>query len=235
MSKVDDHIDRNKEKEAIWREVAKQVAHEIRTPLSSMKLNIQHLQRMATREGKVDLPQIERVGGALIQQIDNLAQIASVFSNYAELPKPVFEKISLNQLCKNAFITFGEHQKTCFHLELPEEEIFVQADKNYLLRILNNILKNAVQAIPEGRDARIQMNLQRKNKHAQIKITDNGCGISEEEREFIFIPHFTTKKSGTGLGLAIVKNIVEKLNGQVYFHSAVDKGSLFVVELPIYG
>lgn len=235
MSKIEDQIDLKKEKEAIWQEVARQVAHEIRTPLSSMKLNIQHLQRMANREGKVDLPQIERVGAALIQQIDNLAEIATVFSNYADLPTPIFEKISLNQLCKNVFITFGEHQKACFHLELPEDEIFVYGDKNYIVRILNNILKNAVQAIPEDRQARIQMDLQRKNKHVQIRITDNGCGISEEERELIFTPHFTTKKSGTGLGLAIVRNIVEKLNGQVFFHSAVDKGSLFVVELPIYG
>lgn len=235
MKEYNNLIKVDREKELIWQEVAKQVAHEIRTPLSSMKLNIQHLQRIANREGKVELSKMDKIGKALVQQIDNLANIATVFSHYAELPKPYFELVCLNDICKNAFTTFAEHEHCSFNIDIPNSPIYAHVDRHYLMRILNNLLKNAVQAIPMDRSGEIRLQLTDipEKDTVQIRVFDNGRGISIDERDHIFEPHFTTKKSGTGLGLALTKNFVARMNGNIHFQTSINEGTVFIVELPI--
>lgn len=224
------------DKAAIWSEVAKQIAHEINTPLSSMKLNIQYLQRIAEKEGKVSLSQMDNIGSALIQQIENLAEIATIFGEFAELPQPNLHPISLNDLVHHAFVTFSDHERIQLEHNTPHEEIFILGDKSYIMRLLNNLLSNAIQAIPKNKKGVIRLILEKNISESEVilKVMDNGVGIPESERPIIFQPHFTTKKSGMGLGLAIVKKIVEQLGGKISFHSSVNRGTVFVVQFPNY-
>lgn len=224
------------EKQAIWKEVAKQMAHEINTPLSSMKLNLQYLQRIAAREGHVSLTQMDAIGNALIQQIDNLSEIASIFGEYAQLPKPNNVVVSLNKMVQHAYVTFNDHKSIHLEIDLPKHDIQILGDENCILRTLNNLLKNAIQAIPSERlgIVRILLSMDESSKMAILKVMDNGKGIPEDERSKIFEPHFTTKKSGMGLGLAIVKNIIDSMNGDIFFHSSLDRGTVFIIELPMY-
>ncbi len=224
------------DKAAIWSEVAKQIAHEINTPLSSMKLNIQYLQRIAEKEGKVSLSQMDNIGRALIQQIENLSEIASIFGEFAQLPKPNLSPISLNELVRHAYVTFSDHERIQLELNVPHQEIMIEGDKSYIMRILNNLLSNAIQAIPTNTKGIIRLILEKNVSESEVilKVMDNGVGIPEGERHIIFQPHFTTKKSGMGLGLAIVKKIVEQLNGKISFHSSVNRGTVFVIQFPIH-
>jgi len=224
------------EREGAWREMAKQVAHEIKNPLTPMKLSIQYLQRAYqsghSPEDLGDL--IKRVSYTMIEQIDNLAAIATEFSTFAKMPQAQNEQISLNQLVGSVYELFRERGgETNVSIDMIEKDIQVIADKNHLLRVLNNLLKNAIQAIPEDRPGIISIKLRKEENNAVIIVTDNGTGIAEEKRDKVFVPNFTTKSSGTGLGLAMSKNIIESFYGSIYFETEVNKGTSFYVKLPI--
>ena len=222
------------EKEAAWREMAKQVAHEIKNPLTPMKLSIQYLLHAYRSNPENIAPLLKRVSGTLIEQIDNLAAIASEFSNFAKMPRAENQKLIVNDLVNSVFGLFKEGEELMdLELKLPEEQLFVFADKNHLISVLNNLIKNATQAIPDHRRGLIEVSLVEKNNRAIIKVKDNGTGIPEDTRAKVFVPNFTTKNSGTGLGLAISKNIIESVDGKIYFDTEIDKGTEFFVELPI--
>jgi len=224
------------EREGAWREMAKQVAHEIKNPLTPMKLSIQYLQRAykagTSPEDLGDL--IKRVTNTLIEQIDNLAAIATEFSTFAKMPQAQNEQLSVNQLVGSVYELFRERGGTMdVSINMIDKDLQVIADKNHLLRVLNNLLKNAIQAIPEDRHGIISMELRKEDNNAVIIVTDNGTGISEEKRDKVFVPNFTTKSSGTGLGLAMSKNIIESFYGSIYFETEVNVGTSFFVKLPI--
>ena len=222
------------EKEAAWREMAKQVAHEIKNPLTPMKLSIQYLLHAYRSNPENIAPLLKRVSGTLIEQIDNLAAIASEFSNFAKMPRAENQKLIVNDLVSSVFGLFKEGEELMdLELSLPQEQIFVFADKNHLISVLNNLIKNATQAIPDHRRGLIEVSLMELNDRAVIKVKDNGTGIPEDTRSKVFVPNFTTKNSGTGLGLAISKNIIESVDGKIYFETEIDKGTEFFVELPI--
>ncbi|MBT8220786.1 MAG: GHKL domain-containing protein [Bacteroidia bacterium] len=222
------------EREGAWREMAKQVAHEIKNPLTPMKLSIQYLQR-AYNSNPDDLGDlIKRVTNTLIEQIDNLAAIATEFSTFAKMPQAKNEKLSLNHLIGSVYDLFRERGgDTEVSLHRYNKDILVIADKNQLLRVLNNLLKNAIQAIPEERKGIISMHLMKEDNNAIIIIRDNGSGIPEEKQDKVFVPNFTTKSSGTGLGLAMSKNIIESFYGSIYFETEPNVGTSFFVKLPI--
>jgi len=224
------------EREGAWREMAKQVAHEIKNPLTPMKLSIQYLQR-AHQSGRnpEDLGDlITRVTHTLIEQIDNLAAIATEFSTFAKMPQAQNQQISLNQLVGSVYELFRQRGgETSVSIQMIEKNLNVIADKNHLLRVLNNLIKNAIQAIPEDRHGIISIELKKEDNNAVIIVTDNGTGISEEKRDKVFVPNFTTKSSGTGLGLAMSKNIIESFYGSIYFETEVNVGTSFFVKLPI--
>ena len=224
----------SQEKEAAWREMAKQVAHEIKNPLTPMKLSIQYLLHAYRSNPENIAPLLKRVSGTLIEQIDNLAAIASEFSNFAKMPRAENQKLVVNDLVNSVFGLFKEGEELMdLELSLPDEQLFVFADKNHLISVLNNLIKNATQAIPDHRRGLIQVSLVEKDNRAIIKVKDNGTGIPEDTRAKVFVPNFTTKNSGTGLGLAISKNIIESVDGKIYFETEMDKGTEFYVELPI--
>lgn len=223
------------ERESAWREMAKQVAHEIKNPLTPMKLSIQHLQRTIQANPQEAEAMTRRVSGTLIEQIDGLARIATEFSNFAKMPKPENQTFVLNEVVESVFDLFAANpaHNVELKLELPTEKLSVFADKDHIIRVLNNLLTNASQAIPDDRQGRIRVALVANGKHAIVQVQDNGSGIPAEMQERVFQPNFTTKSSGTGLGLAMSKNIVEAAGGRIYFASEAGKGTTFFVELPI--
>ncbi len=223
------------ERESAWREMAKQIAHEIKNPLTPMKLSVQHLLR-SWKDGKEKYGEyINKVTNTLIEQIDNLSAIAGEFSSFAKMPKAKNQKIDLIQKIKNATGLFANTKnidiKTNFH---NNKNVFVFADKEQISRVFINLLKNAIQSIPEDNSGKIEIDLVTNKDIACVKIKDNGKGIPDELKDKLFMPNFTTKTSGMGLGLAIVKNIVENCNGKIDFETEPGKGTTFIIELPVY-
>ncbi len=222
------------ERESAWREMAKQIAHEIKNPLTPMKLNIQHLQRARGR-GKEYNEYIERVTSILIEQIDTLSNIATEFSNFAQIPNARNQVFELAGQMKKVIGLFETHDKATIKFNYEGcENIKVNADREQLSRAIINLIKNAIQAFPEENNGKIVITLSRKEDTAIIAVTDNGSGIPLELRDKLFGPSFTTKTSGMGLGLAIVKNIVENFSGRVWFETELEKGTTFYIEIPVY-
>ena len=220
------------EREGAWREMAKQVAHEIKNPLTPMKLSIQHLQR-ALNDNAEDVKELtQKISVRLIEQIDNLSNIATAFSDFAKMPQGNFNKINIEPILNSAVELFRESENVSINLNYSPKEYFVTGDKEQLMRVFINIIKNSTQAIPENINGIIDINIEEKMDNFIISFKDNGVGIPVEKREHIFEPNFTTKNSGTGLGLAICKNIIERMNGKIWFDSVVDEYSIFYVELP---
>jgi two-component system, NtrC family, nitrogen regulation sensor histidine kinase NtrY len=222
------------ERETAWREMAKQVAHEIKNPLTPMKLSIQHLQRTWKNKGDDMNKKIERITATMIEQIETLSNIASQFSNFAKMPTSASEKINLKNILENCIILFKDSTDTEFSFDCSLEEAFIYADKEQMLRVCNNLLKNALQAIPKNQQGEINISLTKKDKFFIIKIKDNGTGIEEDKWSKIFTPNFTTKTAGMGLGLAMVKNIVETFGGKIWFETTHETGTSFYVSLLEY-
>jgi len=221
------------ERESAWREMAQQVAHEIKNPLTPMKLNVQYLQQAIARKNPNVTQLTENVAASLIEQIDALTNIASAFSDFAKMPAANPEIILLNDLLKNVKELFSMNNNASVFLNEPDEILKVYADKNQLIRVCNNLLKNALEAVSEEKDATIILLLKRQKDAALICIQDNGTGISKEIQEKIFSPYFTTKGSGTGLGLAMTKKIIEFWNGKIWFETTENEGTRFFIELPL--
>lgn len=223
------------ERESAWREMAKQVAHEIKNPLTPIKLSIQYLLRMAKENPQEIQPTLERVSETIIEQIEGLTRIATEFSNFAKMPKPENITFILNDVVRSVFQLFAENPsaETQMKLNITETPISIFADRNQIIRVLNNLINNALQAIPSEQVGEIDISLFEKEQMAIIKVSDNGCGIAAPMREKVFEPNFTTKSSGTGLGLALSKNIIEAAGGKIWLESEVNKGTQFFVELPI--
>ena len=225
------------EREGAWREMAKQVAHEIKNPLTPMKLQIQFLQHAYKNRPEEVGPLLKRTANTLIEQIDGLTRIASDFSNFAQMPAANNEYLNLNDLVKSAYQLFSKEENVQLSLSVPNDTASIFADKDQTIRVLNNVIKNAVQAIQFAvdydRDGLVEIVLEKTDDVAIVCIKDNGTGIKEEEANKIFTPNFTTKNSGTGIGLAMSKNIVEAAGGRIYFESTVNVGTTFFIEFPI--
>lgn len=222
------------EREGAWREMAKQVAHEIKNPLTPMKLSIQYLEHAFRSQPENGEQLLKRVSATLIEQIDNLSQIASEFSNFAKMPQAENQNIILNHHVQSVYNLFRS-EDVDLKLDMPKENYVVFADKNHLVRVFNNLIKNAIQAIPDDRHGIIKVSMYQEadGDHILVCVDDNGTGIPKDKQDKVFVPNFTTKNSGTGLGLAISKNIIESVNGRIWFETIENIGTKFFVELPI--
>jgi nitrogen fixation/metabolism regulation signal transduction histidine kinase len=221
------------ERDTAWREMAKQVAHEIKNPLTPMKLSIQYLQNAVSRGEETDLPaMIRRVSKTLIEQIDNLTNIASEFSTYAKMPQALNEVFLINDVVASVHDLFRKREDMDIQLQVPINDLYVFADKSQVIRVLNNIVKNAIQAIPKTRRGLIHIRLTFSDEWVIIAIRDNGVGIDEHMRDKVFYPNFTTKSSGMGLGLAICSDIIQSFDGRIYFETEKGVGTTFYIELP---
>lgn len=221
------------ERESAWREMAKQVAHEIKNPLTPMKLNLQYLQHVVKSNDDNFKEKFNSSAAAIIEQIDALASIATEFSNFARLPSGTLENIDLQEIVKTAIQLFGDETKVRFIHHLQADSKIIYADKDQCLRVLNNIIKNAIQACAEQEEAIIEISYALTDKHIELQIKDNGCGIAPEEQARIFEPNFTTKTTGSGLGLSMVKNIMQGFGGSIRFESEPQKGTSFFLLFPL--
>ncbi|MDN5286260.1 MAG: hypothetical protein JWR38_2534 [Mucilaginibacter sp.] len=220
------------ERESAWREMAKQVAHEIKNPLTPLKLGLQLLDKSwKDKDPKFD-QKFERFSKSFVEQIESLSSIASEFSAFAKMPDTRIEQINIFEMLGQAVTIFKQMDNILITYQPPETPFIIAADRDQLLRCFNNLLKNAIEATPSERQGVIEINYLITSKNILLTIKDNGNGIPEKMREKIFEPNFTTKSSGTGLGLAFVKNSIENANGKIWFETTIGSGTAFYLSFP---
>ncbi|MDB4297498.1 ATP-binding protein [Flavobacteriaceae bacterium] len=217
------------QRELAWREMAKQVAHEIKNPLTPMKLTVQSFERNFDPNDEDIIERVKEYSEMLTQQIDVMSSIASAFSDFAQMPQKNVTQVDLVQLTKGALDVFYEDG---IQFNSAEESIVVSLDKNQITRVVTNLVKNAFQAT-ESKNREIVVSLNIKGNKVCLSVKDNGCGISELDKTQIFEPKFTTKSSGMGLGLPMVKNIIESYEGEISFSSSKESGTEFIILLPL--
>jgi len=223
------------EREGAWREMARQVAHEIKNPLTPMKLSLQYLQKsIANNAGNVQ-ELTANVAQTLVEQIDHLNHIAGEFSQFANIGNPYNEVLDLNEVIKMVTQLHSIDDRVQLSWNPLPQPVFIYADRTHINRLFTNLIQNAIQAVPEGKTVQIKMEEELSEDKVLIKVCDNGMGITEELQAKIFTPNFTTKTSGTGLGLAMSKGIVEQAKGKIWFETKAGEGTTFFVELPLAG
>ncbi|MBV1922673.1 MAG: GHKL domain-containing protein [Flavobacteriaceae bacterium] len=219
------------EREAAWREMAKQVAHEIKNPLTPMRLTVQSFHRKFEPNDPDIHKKMTEYSNTLIQQIDTMSSIASAFSTYAQMPAQQDETLNVVKIIKLALDIFNEGYIN-FYSE--EKEIIANFDRTQLIRVITNLVKNSIQAINEEQpeNPKIEVSVISENENVSITVMDNGIGVSQENVDKVFEPKFTTKTSGMGLGLAMVKKIVETYGGTISFKTSNEDGTTFKVSFP---
>ena len=221
------------ERESAWREMAKQIAHEIKNPLTPMKLSVQYLQK-AWEEKAPDWDQrLKQFTQTIVEQIDSLSIIATEFSDFAKMPKSRFEKVELTAIINNSLRLF----KRSSHIQMQthfQKEHYIRADKEQFLRVFNNLIKNSIQAITKPEEGKIEVSVKEEGGKHIIRFSDNGSGIQADRQEKVFTPNFTTKSGGMGLGLAMVKSIIQNAGGEISFTSKTNVGTTFTITLPVY-
>ncbi len=215
------------EREQAWRNMARQVAHEIKNPLTPMRLNIQSFQMMFDPNDPNIKQKFDEFAQMLIEQIDLMSQIASAFSDFAKMPQARLQENDLVETIESALKLYNPEQ---VRFVSSKEKIFFNFDKNQIQRVIVNLVKNALQSVPDTRIPDILVSIRETDDKIYITVTDNGSGIAKEYAGRIFEPKFTTKNSGMGLGLAIVKKIIENHNGKIYFNSEPEVGTTFIIE-----
>lgn len=219
------------EREHAWREMARQVAHEIKNPLTPMRLTVQSFQRKFDSNDPNLKQKLDDYSKTLIQQIDTMSAVASAFSNFATMPAQQNESLNVVDVVELALDIFNEDYIV---FKSNKDEIITKLDRTQLIRIITNLVKNAIQSIPEEQiEKSILISVNEINNNVVISVKDNGIGIELYNQSQIFEPKFTTKTSGMGLGLGIIKNIIENYKGTITFETEFGKGTEFIVSLPI--
>jgi two-component system, NtrC family, nitrogen regulation sensor histidine kinase NtrY len=223
------------EKESAWREMAKQVAHEIKNPLTPMKLTLQHLLRLQA-EGKLEDPQmLKKPVETLILQVDTLSDIATSFSTFAKMPLPKNEIMDFRKVVQETLELFKNREKSVisFEDETKTEQLSVIGDDQLFGRVISNLIINGIQSVEEGVGPVINVMLRENSRKVILEIKDNGKGIPDELKDKIFLPNFSTKSEGSGLGLAIAKRGVETAGGNIWFETEIGKGSSFFLSFDL--
>lgn len=223
------------EREAAWQEMAQQVAHEIKNPLTPMKLNIQHLERqLASGDYNIDelKEKIKTITQNLIIQIQSLSNIASDFSKFSKPIKKEFTAVNINDLIHSITDLYQHDEQIKITEDCTASPAMVYGDADELRRVIINLVKNAREAMPQGGTIHLKTYLRQTSLF--IEVEDDGVGIPEDDKAKIFVPNFSTKSSGTGLGLAICKKVIDAHEGGISFASIKNKGTTFVVKLAVY-
>ena len=217
------------EREQAWQEMAKQVAHEIKNPLTPMRLTVQSFQKNSSVDFINDKNKINDFCETLIEQIDTMSNVATSFSDFATLPKTQLEKTDVVDATRKAVEIFEQNNIT---FETSTSSIFIKLDKAQWIRVITNLIKNSIQAIPHDREPNILVKISENSKNVKVLVSDNGLGVSKSNREKIFEPKFTTKSDGMGLGLGIVRNIISSHRGKISYKSKNKRGTDFTITLP---
>lgn len=221
------------EREGAWREMARQVAHEIKNPLTPMKLSIQYLQKAINN----NLPNVKElssnVANTLVEQIDHLSKIAADFSQFANIGNTNVTRFDLHDVLGSLKDLYQADENVMFDWHPVNKPVVVEADKTQMNRLFTNLFANAVEACQGNNVCKIEVREEQHNGSIKISVKDNGEGIPPDMQSRIFVPNFTTKSSGTGLGLAMCKGIVEQAHGKIWFETKSGEGSAFHVELPL--
>jgi len=221
------------EREGAWREMARQVAHEIKNPLTPMKLSIQYLQK-AIDSNQPNVKELSSsVAHTLVEQIDHLSKIAADFSQFANIGNTNVTSFDLHEVLGSLKELYSSDERVEFLWRPVHRQVQVEADKTQMNRLFTNLFANAVEACNGSPYCRIEVEEQVLNGKIRISVRDNGEGIPPDMRSRIFVPNFTTKSSGTGLGLAMCKSIVEQAHGEIWFETEPGNGTSFYVELPV--
>ena len=217
------------EREQAWQEMARQVAHEIKNPLTPMRLTVQSFQRTSSLDSKEEKIKLNDFCDTLIEQIDTMSGVATSFSDFATLPKTQLEKSDIVDATKKVVEIFEQNN---INFESSKESIVMKLDKEQWIRVMTNLIKNSIQAIPSDREQNINVEISDSTNSVKIIVSDNGLGVLEKNKEKIFEPKFTTKTDGMGLGLGIVKNIINSHRGKISYKSKPNKGTKFTISLP---
>lgn len=220
---------RFKASEEAWREMAKQVAHEVKNPLTPMKLTIQNFERKFDPEDPNIRERVKQMSKTMVDQIDLIATVASAFSEFAKLPEKNNEVINLNTEVEDILRVFNDDS---IFMHSNKSNIMINMDRIYLSRIITNLVTNAKQAESDDRKLIINVDVEQHQRRVIISIQDNGIGIPESMYERIFEPNFTSKSSGMGLGLSMVRKMIEDYKGEITVKSEEGKGSTFTITLP---
>jgi nitrogen fixation/metabolism regulation signal transduction histidine kinase len=225
------------EKQSAWREMAKQVAHEIKNPLTPMKLTLQHLQRTFPRaSGATDTAAhrvIHRTFDSLLDQIDNLSDIATSFSDFAKMPLPKNEVFEVTSMLNRSVDLYDDKHRVIIRRAIIPGPVMAVGDRQLIGRILTNLMINGMQSVPSDRKAELDIRLYTKEDEVHIEVQDNGAGIAESIQGKVFLPNFSTKRDGSGLGLAIAKRGIEHAGGSIWFETTEDVGTCFFISLPL--
>ena len=218
------------EREQAWQEMAKQVAHEIKNPLTPMRLTVQSFQKNSgLKKGEEQKDKLNDFCDTLIEQIDTMSNVATSFSDFATLPKTQLEKTDIVEATKKVVEIFEQNN---ISLETSSKNIFIKLDKEQWIRVMTNLIKNSIQAIPHDREPIIHVKITESLKTVKVIVSDNGLGVSKNNRDKIFEPKFTTKSDGMGLGLGIVRSIINSHRGKISYKSKSKKGTDFKISLP---
>lgn len=219
------------QKESAWREIARQVAHEIKNPLTPMKLTLQQMEIILMKEG-LDKEKSKQSIKTLLTQVDILNDIASSFSTFARMPAPILQKIDLTTVIRKSVDLYSNYETGTVSLKEMHEPVFIMADEQLLHRIISNIILNALQSSSK-RKVNVDIEIRLQPNLVEVIFKDNGDGIDQELQEKIFLPYFSTKQSGSGLGLAIAKQGIEQSGGAIWFESIPDGGTIFTIRFPL--
>ena len=222
------------ERETAWREMARQIAHEIKNPLTPMKLSVQHLQRAWDDKAEDWESYFKRVSDTLIAQINSLSSIADEFAQFARMPQSKLKNVDVVKRIIKSVELFRISEESKIELQgETKEAIHVFIDEEQIQQVFNNILKNAIQSVPKSRKPKVVVDINKEEHDVIISFEDNGSGIDPQISERLFQPNFTTKTSGMGLGLAISKSIIDSSGGKIWYETKPDKGSTFYLSLPL--
>ncbi|WP_299457001.1 HAMP domain-containing sensor histidine kinase [uncultured Microscilla sp.] len=222
------------EKESAWREMARQVAHEIKNPLTPMKLTLQMLEMRLQQQEEEVRETFARYFKTLLTQVDTLSDIATSFSSFAKMPIPKSERFEISAVLKETVNLYTNNKNIDLETDIASGEFFVMGDQKLMGRIFTNLVLNAIQAVPSDIRPQVTINLTRlPQQNIRIEVKDNGSGIPEDIRKKVFVINFTTKESGSGIGLAVAKRGIEHAGGHIWFETEEDKGTSFFIDLPL--
>jgi len=203
------------EKHAAWSNIARKIAHEVKNPLTPIKLSAERIEKKYL-DKNITPEEISKLTETISRQVDDIGKLVDEFSSFARMPEAEIKLDNLTKCLENSYLLFSNsHSKIKMKLNKPKEDIYFQFDKFQLSQSFNNLIKNAIEAVIKIPNPSIVVNLFQKNKEIIIQFIDNGIGIDQNKISRIFEPYFTTKNKGTGLGLSIVKRIIEDHGGKI--------------------